>query len=138
MAKTTDQLYNRFKPVKYSLIKNDEIVHLTITGQKLAPPSHRISLHQSDLKVYSAKITRFDKHGPIEIEVIRINHMPTIQQVRLHGGSVMYPGRYQIELNYKIKPDKLAVIGMLSPSRELLPSIDEDGAWQSAVVEIKP
>ena len=136
MPKASNNLLNRFKPVSYLIDNDGTTVSLTITGHKIGPPSHRISLHQSNLKVLSARITRFDKHGPNEIEVIKINHLPTIQQVRLHGAAVMYPGRYEIELIYKIKPDNLRQ-AEINPSRESLPSIDETEAWQHAKFAIK-
>lgn len=137
MPKATRNLSKYFKPAKYIIVKSDHGVQLTITGQKLAPPSHRINLHQSNLKVNNAKIIRLDKHGPIEIDIGRINHLPTFQEVRLHSKTIMYPGLYQIELEYKIKPEKLAELGQEKPSRELLPSIDDAEAWQSAEVVIK-
>ena len=113
---------------------------LEITGKKLPPPSKRITLHQKGIKIVNAKITRLDKRGANDYEIVRINHLPTFEQVRLHTKEIMYPGPYQIELEYKLTPEKLKALralGSNKPNRTLLPSIDEPEAWAAASFEIK-
>lgn len=136
MSKDHAKLFSCFKPIKYTIQIKADVIHLLIIGQKQSPPSRRVSLHQKGLKVTSAKITRFDKHGPVEIDITRINHLPTFEQVRLHSQSIMYPGRYQIELEYILKTEKQTLLGNAKPTRELLPSIDEPEAWQSVELEV--
>ena len=129
------KLSDAFLTERYELSLSGNEYRLVIAGQKLPPPSKRISLHQKSLKVESAEIVRVDKRGPAEYEVMRINHLPTIQQVRLHTKELLYPGRYQIVLNYKLSPDKvkqLSELGDNKPNRELVPSVDEPEAWAVA------
>ena len=129
------KLNEAFLPERYELSLSGSECRLVIAGQKLPPPSQRISLHQKGLKIIKAEIVRADKRGPKEYEVIRINHLPTIQQVRLHTKELLYPGRYQIVLNYKLSPDKvkqLSELGDNKPNRELVPSVDEPEAWAVA------
>ena len=58
----------------------------------------------------------------------------------MHTAGMLYPGVYVIELNYQLNPNKLQQfkkIGDKKPSRDLLPSIDEPEAWDSASFEIR-
>lgn len=99
---------------------------ITIAGKKMPPPSRRITFHQKGLKIISAKITRLDKKGPIEYEIIRINHLPTFEQVRLHTSETLFPGDYKIVMQFTAKhepkPDS-------SSKRQIFPCIDEPEAW---------
>jgi hypothetical protein len=126
-----------FRPNQYLLENNDGNFKLTIIGQKLPPPNHRISLHQIGLKILSAKIIKLEKQGPLEINVDRINHLPSFEQVRLHTNQILYPGRYQIELNFSSQADLAAELKKGTMNRKLLPSIDEAEAWQNAKLEAK-
>jgi len=140
VTKKNISLYGLFQPQSYRLSIDGNKCQLVITGKKLPPPSKRITLHQKNLKITSAKIIRQDKRGSTEHEVIRINHLPTLEQVRLHTAGMLYPGVYVIELNYQLNPNKLQQfkkIGDKKPSRDLLPSIDEPEAWDSASFEIR-
>lgn len=132
-------LLQYFQPKQYHLETSDGRSRLIITGKKIGPPSKRITLHQKGLKVTSAKIIRQDKRGPTEHEVIRINHLPTFEQVRLHTAGMLYPGPYVIELIYQLDPKKLEALKKLGaniPGRDLMPSIDEPEAWSISSVEI--
>jgi hypothetical protein len=137
MAKKSIPLYEQFQPEKYFLELKSDAAKLIITGQKLAPPSKRIALHQKNLKIISSRITAMTKQGPREHEVARINHLPSFQEVRLHTKELLYPGDYEIFLEYKLDPQKANQFKSDKPSRELLPSIDEPGAWANAAVELK-
>lgn len=139
MARDVVQLRKYFQPTSYVLTVDAEACHLVIEGRKLPPPSKRITLHQKGLKIAAAKITRQDKHGPIEHEVIRINHLPTFEQVRLHTDGMLYPGPYVIELNFQLSPNKLEAVknlGDKKPGRDLLPCVDEPEAWANTKVVI--
>ncbi|MEK7095923.1 MAG: hypothetical protein AAB896_01370 [Patescibacteria group bacterium] len=139
MTNKSAGLYELFRPAKYSLSISEGACRLVIEGQKIGPPSKRITLHQKSLKITSAIIIRQDKKGSIGQEVLRINHLPSFEQVRLHTTGTLYPGPYIIELNYRLDPEKLHTLKNLAdekPHRDLLPCIDEPEAWDSAKVVI--
>lgn len=124
-----------FLPESYVLSVNGNDCRLVIVGKKMPPPSKRLCLHQKGLKIISAKIVRADKRGPVEHEISRINHLPSMQQVRLHTKELLYPGSYQIVLRYRLSQDKirqLKKLGDHKPNRELVPSVDEQEAWAAA------
>src|SRR3989338_10410366 len=97
MSKRTSNLYKSFQPHSYKLTlitaKGDTGAEglVTITGQKLPPPSKRITLHQKGLKITDAQIIRRDKKGNQQFKVSRINHLTTFEQVRLHTAGMLYP-----------------------------------------------
>jgi|SRR3989344_2774155 len=131
----SQKLSEAFLPERYELSLSGSECRLVIAGRKLPPPSQRISLHQIGLKIISAKIVRADKRGPTEYEVIRINHLPTIQQVRLHTKEMQYPGNYQVTLHYRLDQERikqLRELGDNKPNRELVPSVDEPKTWAAA------
>ncbi len=108
----------------------------------MAPPSKRISLHQKSIRITNAKIIHKTKKGPLEHEIIRINYLPTFQEVRIHTKQILYPGEYEVVLEYRLSEENIAELkklrdGNKNPSRELLPSIDEPEAWAKAFFEIK-
>src|SRR5690606_7713172 len=63
-------------------------------------PSMRITLHQKDLKIKSARIIRHDSKGDQEAVVSRINLQKKFDEVRLHSDSMLYPGRYTVALEF--------------------------------------
>lgn len=133
-------LHKYFQPAKYSLSLSGNSCQLIIEGKKLPPPSKRITLHQKGLKITAAKIIRKDKKGPSGHEVLRINHLPTFEEVRIHTKDLLYPGHYQIDLAYELSPQKaksLAKQAYETLHRDLLPCIDEPEAWAGASFEIK-
>lgn len=80
--------------------------HLVIEGQKFPPPSKRITLHQKSIKVLGAKIIYKSKKGDIEFEVIRINRIKSFGEVRLHTNNLLYPGSYEVSLEFSGKIDE--------------------------------
>lgn len=132
MVKEDKRLNRQFQPQGYSLSIKDDAAHLIISGRKMPPPNKRITFHQKGLKIISAKIIRKDKKGPQEYEIKRINHLPTFEEVRLHTKELLYPGDYEIVLEYQLKKPPAP-----KPSREFLPSIDEPEAWAEATFELK-
>ncbi|MBI2009125.1 hypothetical protein HYS84_01795 [Candidatus Saccharibacteria bacterium] len=98
---------------------------VTITGQKMPPPSKRITLHQKGLKITGARIVRHDKKGDQEFSIARINHLPTFEQVRLHTKETLFPGPYEIIINFSPQPKLESKL----PKRKLFPCIDEPSAW---------
>jgi len=100
---------------------------VTITGKKLPPPSKRITLHQKGLKITGARIIRHDKKGDQVFTTARINHLPTFEQVRLHTKETLFPGHYEVMINFSPQPKLESGL----PKRELFPCIDEPDAWSS-------
>lgn len=95
-----------FKPESYRLYIKDGSLCVEIIGLKLPPPSKRITLNQKNIKVLSAKIVYKHKKGDIEFEVIRINRMKTVGEIRLHTHNLLYPGMYILALEYKGELDE--------------------------------
>jgi hypothetical protein len=89
-----------FKITNYTLAEDSERKQIIIEGQKLPPPSKRITLYQPTIKVLSAKIIYKHKKGDIEYEVCRVNRLKSFGEVRLHTNTTMYPGSYIITIEY--------------------------------------
>ena len=108
MGKNVKRLYDQFRPENYDL--SIELDHanfkflgkVVITGQKTGRPSQRITLHQKDLKISSATITRQGKETE-DISVSRINSHDGYDEVRLHAERLLYPGKYTIALEFSGK-----------------------------------
>jgi hypothetical protein len=114
---------------------------LEIDGQKSGAPNRRIILDQKGLRVTDAKIIYIQKNKQIEHQVIRINHLPYKQEVRLHTGSPLYPGSYHIEMTYS--PVDLKAISELEGKslakinlRDLMPSFDTPEEKEDIKLEI--
>lgn len=107
MGKSVTRLYTQFQPSHYDVTFNlDEDAMrfsgtVVIRGKKVGRPSQRITLHQHELKVTSAKVTKHDKKGDAEVTVSRINNQDTLNEVRLHADGMLYPGDYTLELNFE-------------------------------------
>ncbi|HKR81769.1 MAG TPA: M1 family metallopeptidase [Candidatus Saccharimonadales bacterium] len=153
MSKKVKQLFQYFQPSQYDVTfePDRETMHLTtevmVTGKKTGRPSQRITLHQHDLTVTQASITRKDKKGDQEIPVVRINYQRTLDEVRLHTDAMLYPGEYVITLKatskitdamhgvypcyYEHEGKKQSIIATQFEShhaREAFPCIDEPAA----------
>lgn len=105
------------------------LVYLKITGVKIGKPSKRIAFHQEKIKINSASVVSSRKGKVIEHNVTRINHLPRSQEVRLHTANVLYPGSYEVVLEFKGNKEMLDKI-LSSPlenvvMRKYIPSIDE-------------
>ena len=132
-------LSQTFKPASYDAkldLKDGLLVgSLQITGRKVGRPSQRLTFHQVGLKITEAKIIKLDKAGEQEIQVSRINHHKSFEEVRVHADELLFPGNYILQLGFsgpcklslaelKIKMDKL---GSEESARQFLPVIDEPG-----------
>lgn len=106
MGKKVNRLFEQFQPENYQLRLTPNIDELTfsgsvvITGKKVGRPSQRLTLHQKDLKITSAKVTKHDKHGANKIKISRVNNQDSLHEVRIHSDEMIYPGKYQIELDF--------------------------------------
>ncbi len=107
MNKSVQRLYTQFQPDKYVLtIRLDEVAmrfsgNVVIFGKKVGRPSSRITFHANRVKVTSGKITVRDKKGERELAVTRINHHKSRQEVRLHTAGMVYPGLYEISMEFE-------------------------------------
>jgi hypothetical protein len=102
---------NNFNISKYKILETQNPKILCIEGYKLSPPSKRITLKLSGVKILSAKIIFKHKKGDIACEITRINRLKTMDEIRLHTNSTLYPGEYQLRLEYSgnLLEDQLSV-----------------------------
>lgn len=104
--KSVTRLYTLFQPDHYDLhiTPDQKAMHFSgkviITGKKTGRPSQRLTFHQHGLRVTSAVIKKIDKKGTQNIQIARINHHKSLQEVRLHSEQMMYPGKYRVELEF--------------------------------------
>ncbi len=107
MTKKVTRLYEQFRPENYDLTLDVDRDNLTfngkviIKGKKFGRPSSRITFHQKDLKILSAKLVKHDKSGDTIVEIERINLQKSFDEVRLHAKSELYAGNYTITLEFK-------------------------------------
>lgn len=152
MKKVT-RLFDGFAPKNYNIHINLDPEakkfggQVTISGRKTGRPSHRLTFHQKDLKIKSAKLTKHDKSGDIELVVDRINTHQAYEELRLHSKDVIYPGEYSVTIEFEAKitdpmnglypcyfnhdnQDKILLATQFEShhAREVLPCIDEPEA----------
>jgi aminopeptidase N len=107
MGKNVTRLYEQFQPENYKLHllpDADELKFrgtVTIKGKKTGRPSERITFHQKELTVTSAKIVKHNKDGDNEIAVARINNHDKYDEVRLHADEMVYPGEYTVTMEFE-------------------------------------
>lgn len=107
MSKQVRRLFDQFHPEHYTLQLSPDADSMsftgsvTIKGNKVGRPSERITLHQKDLAITSATLTKHDKQGDQEITISRINVQKSYDEVRLHASDLLYPGAYTITLEFK-------------------------------------
>ncbi len=106
MSKSVRRLYEQFKPDNYHVMLDIDPQAMTftgnvvITGKKTGRPSKRLTFHQKGLKVTQATIRRSDKKGEKLYDVSRINAQKSYDEVRLHCDELLYPGEYNITVNF--------------------------------------
>lgn len=109
MSKKVKQLAEQFRPNNYnlSLELNPDGMNssgmVIISGFKVGRPSSRLTFHQKNLKITSAKVIKIDKSGQKELLPSRINLHRSYDEVRLHFDEMIYPGQYQITLQFSGK-----------------------------------
>jgi len=96
-----------FKIDSYEITEPGKLI---ISGQKLPPPSKRITLHQKNIKIISANIIYKHKKGSIDCEVTRINQVKSFGEIRLHTSSILYPGSYELTVQYSGELDENALM----------------------------
>lgn len=145
------KLFESYKPTTYKLAAalnqktNNFEIKLTILGKKVGKPSHRITLHQKNLAITSVTVRKFGKKDSVqEVSLQRFNKRKKIDELRVHSDSVLYPGSYELAINYVLPADdktKQRLLGLNSSAdspdrRSLLPCIDEPEAWKNAKIEL--
>lgn len=134
-------LSDNFVPINYDLqISKAGDLELRISGRKTGRPSKRITLHQNGIKILSAGITYARRNVSYSQRAIRVNHVNSFQQARLHFKDLLYPGTYVVTLKFKSKLPaseyrKLIVAGKSLETidlRKYLPSVDERAARTGA------
>jgi aminopeptidase N len=103
-------LYREFRPERYELYLEPDRERMSfsgkvkITGRKTGRPSQRLTFHQKDLKIKSARITKIDtKKGRLDIPITRNNTHKSYDELRLHTGETLFPGEYSIEIEFSGK-----------------------------------
>ncbi|MCA9342723.1 M1 family metallopeptidase, partial [Candidatus Saccharibacteria bacterium] len=109
MAKAVKRLYNQFQPTNYKLeiqIDRDNLTFngtILITGQKVGRPTRRLVFHQNGLRVTSAEVVAKGRDQDIKVNIDRILHHKKFDEIRLHSKQSIFPGKYQIKLQFKGK-----------------------------------
>ena len=148
------RLYDQFQPERYELAITPAGGTVTIRGKKIGRPSQRLTFHQKDLKIKSARIIYHGKNGDEEVEIERINRQQSFDEVRLHSKIMLYPGSYTVSLDFESKNDGSIpstmekYIGSDKPfipaqlgnktARKFFPCIDEPEAASMLMIESNP
>jgi aminopeptidase N len=108
--KSVKRLYQEFQPERYeiNLDLDRESMSFTggvkIAGRKTGRPSRRLTLHQSGLKITSAKLVKIDKKsGEQPMDITRINTQKSFDELRLHCADRLFPGEYVVEIEFSGK-----------------------------------
>jgi aminopeptidase N len=137
------KLSEHFAPEEYKISEVSGQLQLRLKGRRIGRPSKRLAFHQKGLKITSARIIYTNKNKIIEHEVARINHLPTIDQVRIHTAQLQYPGEYEVRLTFsaakKSEAAKLKGSDLKNAVlREHFPSIDEPEAKIKIKLTVEP
>lgn len=107
MGKKVNRLYAQFAPENYKLnikISEDKLSFsgsVTISGNKKGRPSERITLHQKGLKISNVKVQHTDRKSITkDIEIKRVVLQNSLDEIRLHSESTIYPGNYVISMDF--------------------------------------
>ncbi|HUA13407.1 MAG TPA: M1 family metallopeptidase [Candidatus Sulfotelmatobacter sp.] len=109
MANKSGRLYEQFRPSSYDLlidIDKDKMAFsgsVVIVGEKVGRPSKRITLNSKALKIGTVKLEKLTKAGYEEVEVERVNHHRSFDELRVHAKDNVYPGGYRISLKFSGK-----------------------------------
>jgi aminopeptidase N len=107
MSKSVTRLFEQFQPEKYvlELSPDPETMRfsgtVTVVGRKVGRPSKRLTFHQNELKITSAKVVKHDKKGDTPVAIARINNQDSYDEVRLHSDELIYPGQYTVTLEFE-------------------------------------
>lgn len=106
MSKKATRLFESFQPETYDLnlaLNKKELTFkgtVIIKGKKVGRPSKRITLHQKNLQITSARMSHHTKDGVKEVPVSRILSHKAYHEVRLHSDELLRAGMYTLELEF--------------------------------------
>jgi aminopeptidase N len=106
MTKSVARLFESFQPESYAIelaVDKEAMTFkgtLKIIGKKVGRPSKRLTFHQNGLTITDAWVTKLDKKGDQKVEINRINHQRSLDEVRLHSDSLFYPGKYWVTIDF--------------------------------------
>jgi puromycin-sensitive aminopeptidase len=112
MSKKVKRLYDEFKPSNYRLElepdkkKQNFTGKVIISGKKTGRPSKRITLHQKDLAIKKVNVLHKTKQKNEPVTIDRTNIHSGLDEVRLHSSQLIYPGEYEIEIEFEGKITK--------------------------------
>lgn len=112
MSKQVKRLYEQFEPTNYALSMVPDRDNMTftgtvvITGKKKGRPSQRLTFHQKDLTITKATIVNKTKQADKDLAIDRINLHKNYDEVRLHTNEMVYPGEYEVTLEFSGKITK--------------------------------
>jgi puromycin-sensitive aminopeptidase len=107
MSKKVRRLFEQFQPENYELSLHPDREAMTfsgtvtVRGRKVGRPAQRLTFHQKELKITSAKVVKHDKKGEKELSIERINNQKSYDEVRLHAKEMVYPGEYTITMEFE-------------------------------------
>jgi puromycin-sensitive aminopeptidase len=107
MPKPVIRLFTTLQPNAYKLSLDLDPKKLLFSGRveietkRISKPSHRLTLHQKDLKITNATVMYHDKKGTVSIDVDRINTHDRFDEVRLHTKQKLFAGHYTIVLDFR-------------------------------------
>lgn len=118
---------------------------ILISGTRKYKPSHRITLHQKDLKIQKVRLYTQRRKISYELSIERVNYLPTMEQVRIHTKELIYPGEIKLEVVFfsNLKPAEYIKIVSFSKQqlmshflRAYFPLVDELQSKKNAEFEI--
>jgi aminopeptidase N len=131
MQKSVNRLFTQFQPNNYHLaLALDEkqqffFGRVIITGKKVGRPSKRLTFHANGLRVTRASITHHSKKATVAVDIARINHHKSFHEVRLHSDAQMFPGDYEVMMEFQA-PITAAMTG-------IYPSHYKDGSEEKTM-----
>ncbi len=105
-SRDVKRLFAQFQPKKYVLDIDVDRAQMTfsgmviVSGQRVGPPSKRLTFHQVGLTITAAHVVWHDKKGDQDVEVARINHHKAFDEVRVHTSKPLYGGHYTVRLEF--------------------------------------
>lgn len=133
MAKNVKRLFASFRPEHYDIqlaIADDKLSFsgtLRLIGMKTGRPSKRITLHQKNLEISNVVVKHTDKKNKAtQIRSSRLVKHNTFEEIRIHADGTLYPGKYEITLNFS---------GKITKNMEgIYPCFFEDGGKQKQLI----